>query len=205
MGSIFEATSGEVDAAAKAAPPVTLSAPVAVVKFSVEYDKPIALANSVARGSPADTAGMKAGDVILAFGTATSFNGSDAATISDVVRRNVGNSVPVIVRREGEGLLELVVSPGPWEGRGLLGYVPTVDSRVILPWPTPCCTDCVIAAERGVLSVALEHTLPTKSCFRSIAAVVVAVVFADAVVDAVVVVVVVAAVVLLLSFVTVWF
>lgn len=121
LESVHAATASDPRAAAPAAAsrPPAVSAPIPVI---VDYGEPIVLASAVSAGSPAAVGGLLSGDAILAFGSATSLNGSTMTTISDVVRRSVGTPIPVVVRRPGvDGNVSLTVTPGTWDGRGLLG------------------------------------------------------------------------------------
>ncbi|XP_058445369.1 26S proteasome non-ATPase regulatory subunit 9 [Malaya genurostris] len=82
--------------------------------------KPIAKVNVVSDGSPAQEAGIALRDEILEFGTVNASNFRDLSQIAVVVRNCENKSVPVKIRRDGN-ILELVLTPKPWNGRGLLG------------------------------------------------------------------------------------
>ncbi|XP_055603704.1 26S proteasome non-ATPase regulatory subunit 9-like [Uranotaenia lowii] len=82
--------------------------------------RPIAKVNVVSEGSPAQEAGIALRDEIVEFGTINSNNFKDLSQIAMVVRSCENKTVLVKVRREGR-LLELVLTPKSWTGRGLLG------------------------------------------------------------------------------------
>lgn len=77
--------------------------------------------------SPAAEADLRAGDQVLAFGTADATNHRELAAVREIVARNVGSAVRVVVRRqrksEGGGweFCELLLTPQPWRGPGVLG------------------------------------------------------------------------------------
>ncbi|KAK5013094.1 putative 26S proteasome regulatory subunit [Cryomyces antarcticus] len=54
-------------------------------------EAPFARVNSVVPGSPAETAGLKAGDTITRFGTANWMNHEKLAKVAQVVSQNEGN------------------------------------------------------------------------------------------------------------------
>ncbi|KZF24236.1 26S proteasome non-ATPase regulatory subunit 9 [Xylona heveae TC161] len=90
-------------------------------------ETPFAKVNSVVEGSPADEAGLKAGDRVRRFGTATWLNHEKLTKVAEVVRQNEGRPIQVkIVRKnpmtqaDQELLLHLTPRSG-WGGRGLLG------------------------------------------------------------------------------------
>lgn len=97
--------------------------------------------NSVAPGSPADDAGLKAGDRILKFGDINSLNHEKLSKVAETVQRNQGvslcspllllelsliwlciqrNLVVKVVRHTEELTLQLIPRSN-WGGRGLLG------------------------------------------------------------------------------------
>ncbi|XP_055630986.1 26S proteasome non-ATPase regulatory subunit 9 [Toxorhynchites rutilus septentrionalis] len=82
--------------------------------------KSIAKVNVVSDGSPAQSAGIAMRDEIVEFGTVNASNFRDLSQIAVVARDCANKSIPVIVRREGK-LLDLVLTPKTWSGRGLLG------------------------------------------------------------------------------------
>eukprot|EP00871_Galdieria_phlegrea_P005740 jgi/Galph1/653/GphlegSOOS_G5330.1 len=91
--------------------------------------RPFAVVDSVVASSPADVAGFKNGDSILAFGnlsTETSGSELDAfRSLAGTVRDYAYVSIPVAAQRvDMEGLRNVVylnITPMPWDGPGLLG------------------------------------------------------------------------------------
>ncbi|KAK1147574.1 putative 26S proteasome regulatory subunit [Aspergillus melleus] len=82
--------------------------------------------NSVVPASPADQAGLKAGDAIRSFGTVNWINHERLTKVAEIVQQNEGRAVPVKVIRKDElgssADLTLELTPRrDWGGRGLLG------------------------------------------------------------------------------------
>ncbi|DAZ97327.1 TPA: LOW QUALITY PROTEIN: hypothetical protein N0F65_003691 [Lagenidium giganteum] len=86
--------------------------------------------------SPAATALLRAGDQVLVFGTADATNHRELEAVKEIVLRNVGSAIRVIVRRrpaiqkervQGDSndweVEELVLTPQRWQGAGVLGCV----------------------------------------------------------------------------------
>lgn len=87
---------------------------------------PFAKVNSVVAGSPAETAGLKAGDEIRNFGYVNRGNHDGLRRVAECVQGNEGQRVLVKVsRRVDSGTrqeLQLNLTPkSNWGGRGLLG------------------------------------------------------------------------------------
>ncbi|KAH8657465.1 26S proteasome non-ATPase-like protein regulatory subunit 9 [Tricladium varicosporioides] len=87
---------------------------------------PFAKVNSVVDGSPADSAGLKAGDAIRNFGYVNVSNHNDLKRVAECVQGNEGRDVLVKVSRPSGGgrQTELWLTLKPrrdWGGRGLLG------------------------------------------------------------------------------------
>ncbi|PYI21430.1 26S proteasome non-ATPase regulatory subunit Nas2 [Aspergillus violaceofuscus CBS 115571] len=88
---------------------------------------PFAKVNSVVPGSPADQAGLKAGDTVRNFGSVNWLNHERLSKVAQVVQQNEGRPVAVIVTRKDTNSandLELNLALTPrrdWGGRGLLG------------------------------------------------------------------------------------
>ena len=96
-----------------------------------------ALIDQVFRASPAEEAGMKAGDMLVTFGSVDAENHSNFTAIVSLVQNCVGRPVRVVVLRKGEEeggtgrsssssssssrRVTLSLIPHTWSGRGLLG------------------------------------------------------------------------------------
>jgi len=89
-------------------------------------DVPFARVNSVAANSPAESAGLKAGDEIRNFGYVNKANNDGLKKVAECVQGNQGQRVLVKLSRRTEGgtrqelQLNLVPRSG-WGGRGMLG------------------------------------------------------------------------------------
>jgi len=70
--------------------------------------------------SPSYTAGLKCGDLIVQFGSMTHSNQS-AKLMQEIVKQSINKQIPVIVRRNPEGIVALTLTPQQWDGKGLLG------------------------------------------------------------------------------------
>ncbi|KAI1500116.1 hypothetical protein F5X99DRAFT_410437 [Biscogniauxia marginata] len=89
-------------------------------------DEPFAKVNSVVTGSPADAAGLKAGDEIRNFGYVNKDNHDGLKKVAECVQGNEGQRVLVKVSRRTDSTVrqELHLNLTPrrdWGGRGLLG------------------------------------------------------------------------------------
>ena len=82
---------------------------------------PFARVMVVVNGSPADTAGVKQGDLVCRFGSVTKDNFKQLKNISDVAEASRGRNVDVIVLRDNT-TVRLRLQPGPWHGAGLIGF-----------------------------------------------------------------------------------
>uniref|UniRef100_A0A224YG67 26S proteasome non-ATPase regulatory subunit 9 n=1 Tax=Rhipicephalus zambeziensis TaxID=60191 RepID=A0A224YG67_9ACAR len=81
---------------------------------------PFAVVGKVENGSPADVAGLHAGDKIVKFGSVNAGNFKDVTDIASVVQHSVGRPVNVVVKRNADSV-PLVLTPKQWHGKGLLG------------------------------------------------------------------------------------
>lgn len=88
-------------------------------------ETPFAKVNSVEAGSPANEAGLKAGDLIRRFGTAIWSNHERLRKVGEVVQQNSGKPILVqISRQNGEQMQDMdlrLTSRQGWGGRGSLG------------------------------------------------------------------------------------
>lgn len=85
----------------------------------------------MSEGSPAATAGLSVGDLVLRFGGVDISHPKGLGGVVDVVREKEGQEVPVTVLRSGggegaeggarNGVVDLTLVPKTWSGRGLLG------------------------------------------------------------------------------------
>ncbi|KAJ9221373.1 hypothetical protein DTO021C3_3596 [Paecilomyces variotii] len=120
-----QAAAGATDApssASQVAPADTTStSPAGIV------ETPFAKVNSVVSGSPAEQAGLKAGDTIRNFGGANWMNHERLSKVAQIVQQHEG--IPLVVKavrkaESGSGTTELTLRLTPrrdWGGRGLLG------------------------------------------------------------------------------------
>ncbi|XP_037578363.1 LOW QUALITY PROTEIN: 26S proteasome non-ATPase regulatory subunit 9-like [Dermacentor silvarum] len=81
---------------------------------------PFAVVGKVENGSPADIAGLSAGDKIVKFGSVNAGNFKDVTDIAAVVQHSVGRPVNVLVKRDANAV-SVVLTPKQWHGKGLLG------------------------------------------------------------------------------------
>ncbi|KAH6898824.1 hypothetical protein B0T10DRAFT_473798 [Thelonectria olida] len=88
-------------------------------------DIPFAKVNTVAAGSPADTAGLQSGDVIRNFGYVNRANNDNLKKVAECVQGNEGSNILIKVSRAvgaTQEELRLTLTPRKdWGGRGMLG------------------------------------------------------------------------------------
>uniref|UniRef100_A0A7C9DXH4 Nas2 N-terminal domain-containing protein n=1 Tax=Opuntia streptacantha TaxID=393608 RepID=A0A7C9DXH4_OPUST len=82
---------------------------------------PFAMVDEISEASPAADDGLQLGDQIVKFGNVEAGDNLLSRLASEV-QANQGHAVSVVVMRQG-ALTGLSVTPRPWQGRGLLGYV----------------------------------------------------------------------------------
>jgi 26S proteasome regulatory subunit N4 len=114
------ATLHEEQNALRATAAILSSTPPPMERLSIHETPPFARINAVAPHSPAATAGLIEGDLVLRFGSVE--HDSHLSTIAEIVpaTAEMRGSLTVVVLRAGERL-ELTLKPQPWEGRGMLG------------------------------------------------------------------------------------
>lgn len=84
-------------------------------------EPPFAKVNTVVENSPADTAGLKAGDKVTRFGYVDWTNHERLGKVAQVVQQNENHTILVKVLRDGQ-IMRLELTPRrDWGGRGLLG------------------------------------------------------------------------------------
>lgn len=85
---------------------------------------PFAMVDEVSEGSPAESAGVRVGDQVCAFGEVVgvaSGSGSQLLPrVAQVLAGSEGTAVRMLVLRAGTPVI-LSLTPRRWEGRGLLG------------------------------------------------------------------------------------
>lgn len=86
-----------------------------------ELSPPFAKVNTVVDGSPADSAGLKAGDEIRNFGYVNIRNHDGLKRVAECVQGNEGQNVLVKVSRQRRELSLTLTPRRDWGGRGLLG------------------------------------------------------------------------------------
>ncbi|RCI15501.1 hypothetical protein L249_3403 [Ophiocordyceps polyrhachis-furcata BCC 54312] len=90
-------------------------------------DRPFARVNTVAPGSPAELAGLKAGDEIRAFGYVNQSNHDHLRKVAECVQGNEGQGISILVSRPAGAArrleeMRLTLTPRrDWGGRGMLG------------------------------------------------------------------------------------
>ncbi|KAK9845822.1 hypothetical protein WJX81_003298 [Elliptochloris bilobata] len=82
--------------------------------------RPYAVVDSVAPGSPAGMAGVRAGDQVVSFGGVAAAGGHELRQVAAAVQASKDRAMAMAVRREGR-LEHLSVTPRRWSGPGLLG------------------------------------------------------------------------------------
>ena len=89
----------------------------------LESATPLAVVSSVVPGSPADAAGLRAGDAVMAFGPATAADaGHSLEDIAAATRASEDRELVAYVLREGSALVMVRITPSSdWPGQGLLG------------------------------------------------------------------------------------
>ncbi|EST04806.1 PDZ domain protein [Kalmanozyma brasiliensis GHG001] len=86
-----------------------------------EESRPFAKVNSVAENSPAQTAGLVAGDLVVRFGSVTAENEKGLAALAAPGVVVDGTSICITVTRSGETVNLTLIPRAGWGGRGMLG------------------------------------------------------------------------------------
>eukprot|EP00160_Parvularia_atlantis_P020612 Unigene861_Nuclearia_a/m.2770 Unigene861_Nuclearia_a/g.2770 ORF Unigene861_Nuclearia_a/g.2770 Unigene861_Nuclearia_a/m.2770 type:complete len:203 (-) Unigene861_Nuclearia_a:21-629(-) len=109
----IEAALADVHASAsqRGAPPTGAQPPVL----------PFARIEDVSAGSPADRAGLKKGDLVVRFGHVDAGNHRELKALAELTAASEGTELLVVVQRAGAGNVDIMLTPGKWAGRGLLG------------------------------------------------------------------------------------
>lgn len=87
------------------------------------HTTPFARIDAVAAHSPAEEAGLQEGDLMLQFGPINHTNHKDMAAIGELVPEAAGTQehIDVTILRNETDMIQLQLTPRPWNGRGLLG------------------------------------------------------------------------------------
>lgn len=91
------------------------------MEVDVDIGVPFAVVDEIADASPSAEDGLELGDQIVKFGNVES-GGGLLRRLASEAQSNQGHAVALVVLRHGV-LINLAVTPRPWHGRGLLGYV----------------------------------------------------------------------------------
>jgi 26S proteasome non-ATPase regulatory subunit 9 len=100
---------------------VGLEQDIASLSTGRENPTPFARVLVVCSDSPAETAGIKAGDLITGFGSVNSGNFTSLKSISEVVEHSKEQALTVTLIRD-EAVHRLRLTPQTWSGQGLLGF-----------------------------------------------------------------------------------
>jgi 26S proteasome non-ATPase regulatory subunit 9 len=88
---------------------------------SLAIEPPFARVNTVVENSPADTAGLRAGDKVTRFGYVDWTNHERLGKVAHVVQQNENHTILVKVLRDGQMVRLELIPRRDWGGRGLLG------------------------------------------------------------------------------------
>ncbi|XP_054821330.1 uncharacterized protein LOC129320138 [Prosopis cineraria] len=80
---------------------------------------PFAMVDEISDSSPAAEDGLQLGDQILKFGSVEAGDNLLQRLASEA-QSNLGHAIPVAIMRQG-AMINLIVTPRTWPGRGLLG------------------------------------------------------------------------------------
>lgn len=96
-------------------------ASAATQSASSAIEPPFARVNTVVQDSPADTAGMKAGDKVTRFGYVDWTNHERLSRVAQVVQQNENHTIIVKVLRDSQTIQLQLTPRRDWGGRGMLG------------------------------------------------------------------------------------
>lgn len=97
----------------------------------LQTKQPFATVANVHEDSPAEWAGLRSGDQVLFFGSADATNHRNLEAVKEIVARNIGQAIRVVVRRRTTqdqtpwAAHELSLTPQQWTGAGVLGCLLT--------------------------------------------------------------------------------
>lgn len=100
---------------------VSQNAAPAAQQPSSAIEPPFARVNTVVDGSPAATAGMRAGDKVTRFGWVDWTNHERLGKVAQVVQQSENSAILVKVLRDSSTVQLQLVPRRDWGGRGLLG------------------------------------------------------------------------------------
>lgn len=115
-----------LDADGETAPSSSGELPILPDSQPESLDPPFAKVNTVAAGSPAELAGLKAGDEIRNFGYVNRSNHDNLKKVAECVQGNEGSNIFIKVSRptgvaQREELRLTLTPRKDWGGRGMLG------------------------------------------------------------------------------------
>jgi len=82
---------------------------------------PYAIVQDVAPDSPAHKAGLVKGDLLIRYGHVDAANHRNLQALAELTAASEDKTIMVVVERLGSGRVDLLLTPGKWNGRGLLG------------------------------------------------------------------------------------
>ena len=82
--------------------------------------KPFYLVDQIFEMSPAQECGLKFGDLIIQFGSMV-YDNKSPKLLMNIVQSSINKPIPVIIKRNPEGIIPLQLIPKKWNGNGVLG------------------------------------------------------------------------------------